>query len=111
MRAQRSWIEVSRAERPQIRRTNIVVAEPMPGETDLLDEFCESLEQKLLGQLVREVFSRMKIAGDAGSLLQIEADIAEMVEEARVQWLAEEAPADRSGNPLLFASSRQRTIF
>ena len=34
-----------------------------------------------------------------------------MVAEARRQWLAEEAPTDRSGNPLLFATSSQRTIF
>jgi hypothetical protein len=111
MRAQRSWNEVPRATRPTIRKTNIVVAEPMPGEADLLDEFCGSLEPKLLGQLFREVFERMKIAGDAGSLLRIETDIAEIVEEARRQWLAEEAPTDRRGDPLLFASAKQRTIF
>ena len=83
----------------------------MPGETDLLDEFCASLEPTVLGQVVREVFERMRIAGDAGSLLRIETDIAEIVEEAKSQWLAEEAPTDRQGNPLLFAKSSQRTIF
>lgn len=111
MRAQRAWSALPRAERPAIRKTNIVVAEPMPGEADLLKEFCEGLELKLLGQLVLNVFERMKIAGDAGSLLRIETDIADMVEEARRQWSAEETPTDRQGNPLLFASAKQRTIF
>lgn len=111
MRAQRAWNNLSRAERQPIRKTNVVVAEPMPGEADLLAEFCETLQPELLGQLVRDVFERMKLAGDAGSLLRIEADIAQMVEEAKRQWLAEEAPTDRAGNPLLFAKSSQRTIF
>jgi hypothetical protein len=111
MRAQRSWQDISRAERPQIRRTNIAIAEPMPGEPDLLDDFCSTVEPKLLGQLVREVFNRMKIAGDAGALLRIETDIAEIVAEARRQWLTEEVPTDRAGNPMLFAASKQRTVF
>jgi hypothetical protein len=111
MRAQRSWQAVPRPDRPQIRKTNIVIAEPMPGEADLLEDFCEGLDSKLLGKLVREVFDRMRIAGDAGALLRIETDIVEIVAEARREWLAEEAPTDRSGNPLLFAKSRQRNIF
>jgi hypothetical protein len=111
MRAQRSWQEIPRAERPQIRKSNIIIAEPMPGEAILLDEFCESLDEPLLGKLVREVFVGMKIAGDAGALLRIETDIGQMVAEARREWLAEETPTDRSGNPLLFAKSRQRSIF
>lgn len=111
MRAQRSWKDILRAERPPIRKTNIAIAEPMPGEAELLDDFCNTLNPKLLGQLLREVFNRMKIAGDAGALLRIETDIEEIVAEARRQWLAEEAPTDRAGNPMLFAASRQRTVF
>lgn len=110
MRAQRSWQTIPRADRPRIRKTNIVIAEPMPREADLLDDFCEGLDL-LVGKLVRDVFDRMRIAGDAGALLRIETDIAEMVADARREWLAEEAPTDREGNPLLFAKSRQRTIF
>ncbi|MDR3485708.1 MAG: BREX-1 system adenine-specific DNA-methyltransferase PglX [Bradyrhizobium sp.] len=111
MRAQRAWDGLPRTERPVIRRANIVVAEPMPGEADLLDEFCQGLEPTILGQFVRNVFERMKIAGDAGSLLRVDAEISSMVEEAKREWLADEVPIDRQGNPLLFASSAQRTIF
>jgi hypothetical protein len=111
MRAQRAWDGQARTERPTIRKTNVVVAEPMPGEADLLDEFCQGLEPTILGQFVRKVFERLKIAGDAGSLLRIDAEISSMVEEAKREWLADEVPMDRQGNPLLFASSAQRTIF
>jgi hypothetical protein len=111
MRAQRSWQETSRAERPPIRRTNIVIAEPMPGEADLLDEFCERLQPNLLGQLVRDVFERMRVAGDAGALLRIESDIAETLAEARRQWEAEHTLVDWKGQSLLFAKSKQTSIF
>ncbi len=111
MRAQRSWQDTARDQRPEVRKTNIAIAEPMPGEADLLDEFCASLNPNLLGQLVREVFDKMKLAGDAGALLRIEADIADAAAEARRQAVAEESPTDRAGNPLLFASSTQRTIY
>ena len=46
------------------------------------------LEPKLLGQLVEVVFDKMKLAGEAGSLLKIEEEIRDAVAEARRQWLA-----------------------
>ena len=82
MRAQRAYNDfgVARADRPTITRTNIVVAEPMPGERVLRQEFVASLEPRL-GRLVSRVFDRMALAGEAGSLLRIEDDIAEAVRE------------------------------
>lgn len=75
LRAQRAWQQqsVKPAERPQIRRSNIVCAEPMPGERELLEEFIAQQlsatpELRLVGQLVRRVFDAMKLAGEAGSL-------------------------------------------
>jgi hypothetical protein len=59
----------------------------MPGERALLEEFVTKLQPPLLGQLVRVVFDRMQLAGEAGSLLRIEADIADAVAEAKKQWL------------------------
>ena len=52
----------------------------------MLREFVEQLEPKLLGQLVEVVFEKMKLAGEAGSLLKIEEEIREAVEQARRQW-------------------------
>src|SRR5918996_1288518 len=76
-----------KAERSRIAQTNIVCAEPMPGERTLLDEFVTRLHPPVLGQLVRVVFDKMQLAGEAGSLLKIEADLVDAVTEAKKQWL------------------------
>jgi hypothetical protein len=85
LRAQRTWKEqgVKPVNRPQIRKSNIVCAEPMPGEKAFLQEFTQSLKPKVLGQLVEIIFEKMELAGEAGSLLKIEDEIAEAVEQAR----------------------------
>jgi len=95
LRAQRTWQEqeLPPQDRPRIRRSNIVCAEPMPGEEAFLAEFIEehlstTPEHKLLGQLVRRVFDGMELAGEAGSLLKIEEEIADAVAEAKQKWLA-----------------------
>ena len=76
MRAQRSYGElgVARPARSPITKTNIVVAEPMPGESELRQEFIASLSTPL-GKLVDRVFDQMELGGEAGSLLCIEDEI------------------------------------
>lgn len=88
LRAQRSWQAqgLKAAERPRITKSNIVCAEPMPGETDMLREFTAGLEPKVLGQLVEVIFEKMKLAGEAGSLLKIEEEIQGAIKEAKKQW-------------------------
>lgn len=95
LRSQRSWQRqgLKPQERPQIKRANVVCAEPMPGEQELLDEFIaaqlsDTPEQRLIAQLVRRVFEAMKLAGEAGTLLQIERDIQDDIREAKEQWLS-----------------------
>jgi hypothetical protein len=95
LRAQRTWQQqhLQLVKRPRIRRSNIVCAEPMPGEEAFLDEFIEgqlsgTAEKNLLGQLVHRVFNAMKLAGEAGSLLKIEEEIASAVADAKQKWLA-----------------------
>lgn len=74
MRAQRAFrdFEVSRAKRPLIKRANVVIAEPMPGEKDLIEDFTRRLDDPS----VREVFSRLvtqlEYAGELGLLLRVE---------------------------------------
>ena len=82
MRAQRAFNDfgLGRSARPTIQRTNIVVAEPMPGEPDLRAEFVATLDPKM-GQLVQRVFECMRLAGEAGSLLPIERDIHDAVRD------------------------------
>ncbi|MCK6527599.1 BREX-1 system adenine-specific DNA-methyltransferase PglX [Myxococcota bacterium] len=82
MRAQRAWkdLGLDRAKRPLVTRTNVVIAEPMPGEADLLDEFCWGLDPDVAA-LVRRVFEEMRLAGEAGTLLRIEDTVRQELEK------------------------------
>lgn len=114
MRAQRAFKEfgIGRADRPIIKRANIVIAEPMPGEKDLLKEFLAELkEDKLeglirraldvpadkrvratkamadsLAELLETVWDGMKLAGEMGTLLKIERDLAGAIDKGRAEW-------------------------
>lgn len=114
MRAQRAFSEfsVARAARPLIRRSNIVIAEPMPGDQDLRGEFLRELSKDRLEGLMRRaldipadrpvhtnaamadsltvlveaVWDEMALAGDMGVLLKIERTLARGIAMARAQW-------------------------
>jgi len=114
LRAQRAYKDVGlkAGERQQITRTNIVCAEPMPGEEGLLDDFLktlrddrlESLMKRVmktpegsrvratsamsdsLSDLVRSVWRNMKMAGEAGSLLKVEEELLEAIASAEADW-------------------------
>lgn len=90
LRCQRAFQELGlkNEERPKITRSNIVCAEPMPGEADLLKEFTATLQPKVLGQLVEVVFDKMKLAGEAGSLLKIEEEIRDAARKAKIEYIA-----------------------
>ena len=83
MRAQRTFsdLRIARSDRPSIRRTNIVIAEPMPGDRELRREFVGTLERNL-SRLVERVFDLLELAGDAGALLRVGEGIREAVREA-----------------------------
>src|SRR5579859_489472 len=90
LRARRAFkdLGLDNDERPKIRRTNIVCAEPMPGEMDMLDEFTRELQPAVLAQLARRVFARTRLANEAGSLLKVEQAIQFDIQDARRQWKA-----------------------
>jgi len=95
MRAQRAWqaAGISAAARPPIKTIRVVCAAPMPGEKSLLQEFLDKQlsatpEDRVLGGLLRQVFQGMRLAGEAGSLLKIEEEIATVVAEAKKAALA-----------------------
>jgi len=112
LRCQRAYQEMGlKKERPKITRSNLVCAEPMPGEEQMLKEFVGQLEPKLLGQLVEAVFEKMKLAGETGSLLRIEDEIREVITNARKQWITEtERAVDRKGRLLLFSQGEMDRI-
>ena len=107
LRCQRAYQEMGlKKDRPKITRSNFVCAEPMPGEEQMLKEFVGQLEPKLLGQVVEVVFDKMKLAGEAGSLLKIEEEIRDAVAAAKKQWVRDTTQAtDRKGQPLLFTQA------
>ena len=94
-RAQRDWQQqgIKPQQRPVVRKSNIVCAEPMPGEKALLQEFSNTLNLPVLGQLLEAIFDKMELAGEAGTLLQIEEESQSSIQKARDQWQAQ------AGNP------------
>ena len=76
MRAQRAENDygIPRGDRARILRTNIVAAEPLPGEKELRKELQATLDKEF-GQLIERIFDRMALAGEAGALLRIEDEI------------------------------------
>lgn len=87
LRAQRSFkaMGLSGGDRPPVEKVNIVCAEPMPGDPEQLAAFTSRLTPVALGQLVRVIFEKMKLAGEAGPLLKIETEIHHAIETARSQ--------------------------
>jgi hypothetical protein len=115
LRAQRSWKEqqIPTGHRPDILKANIVCAEPMPGEKELLAVFSENLKPRVLGQLVEIIFEKMALAGEAGSLLKIEEEIEDAVEKAREAFNRELLRRrDETGYlPGMAPEGRQRGLF
>jgi hypothetical protein len=72
MRAQKFWgtASIPREDRPVIRRTNVIIAEPIPADKRVRDAFVSSLEPRL-GQVAEDMFRRLELAGEDGSLLDI----------------------------------------
>jgi hypothetical protein len=85
LRAQRAWQDagISAAERPLVQRTHIVVAEPILGDTMLVEEFAERLDPPFLRELFKDIVSEVSLAGELGALLQIDRGLA--VELTRVR--------------------------
>jgi hypothetical protein len=92
LRAQKAWQQqkVPAADRPRVRRSNIVCAEPMPGSPEMLKDFVATLNPPLIGELVKNVFDKMQLAGEAGSLLKIEEEIRTAIDTARKEWLKQQ---------------------
>lgn len=88
LRAQRSFqrLGLRPSERPPLTKGNIVVAEPMPGERDLLEQFVARLDPPLVGSLVRQVFDTLQLAGEAGLLLKLDEELRDAIHSARALW-------------------------
>jgi len=89
LRAQRAWhdLGIPASDRPRIQRTHIVVAEPMPGDIALVDEFAARIDPPLLRGLFKKMADETHLAGDLGTLLRIEDSIAVELRRARDQFV------------------------
>jgi len=90
-RAQRAWLEagVPHEQRPRIRRTNIVVAEPMPNAKELVSEFVGGMQPPVLGSLFRKMVEATRLAGEVGTLLRPERELASTITRAREEFAAQ----------------------
>jgi hypothetical protein len=87
LRAQKSYkkLGLQPADRPMIKKSNLVVAEPMPGDAALLSEFTSSLPGPI-GKLVRVIWDKMQLAGETGLLLKIEEELKNEIEIAKEEY-------------------------
>jgi Eco57I restriction-modification methylase len=74
MRAQKAYRDfgIGRPERAQIRRSNIVVAEPLVADERIVKEFVAKLGDAELGRVFTSLVEALSLAGDLGLLLRIE---------------------------------------
>jgi hypothetical protein len=109
LRVQRAWQQagVKSLDRPPITRSNLVCAQPMPGKKELLREFVEQQfpagERAAFAFLLEEIFDRMTLAGEAGSLLRIEEEIRDCISKARALARSQSVPRQA----LLFSSDER----
>ena len=78
MRAQKAYRDfgIVRIERPQIRRSNVVVAEPLVADELLAKEFVATLRDAELGRVFMSLVESLNLAGDLGLLLRVEQLVA-----------------------------------
>jgi hypothetical protein len=78
MRAQKAYRDfgIGRTERVQIRRSNIVVAEPLVADDQIAKEFVAKLGDVELGRVFTSLVESLNLAGDLGLLLRVERIVA-----------------------------------
>lgn len=82
LRAQKSFDKqnLNANQRPQITRSNLVLAEPMPGSIETLSQLVQPLDAPMR-KLVMAIWDKMKLAGETGLLLRIEDEIDKTINE------------------------------
>jgi hypothetical protein len=78
MRVQKAYRDfgIGRAERSQIRRSNIVLAEPLVADEQIAKEFVAKLGDIDLARVFTALVDSLSLAGDMGLLLRIETLVA-----------------------------------
>jgi len=86
-RAQKSFdrLQLQPENRPVITRSNLVLAEPMPGNEAMLKTLLAPLDQPMQ-QLVSSIWQKMQLAGETGLLLKIEQEITNEITRISKEW-------------------------
>ncbi|UKK73423.1 BREX-1 system adenine-specific DNA-methyltransferase PglX [Segatella bryantii] len=87
LRAQRSFSEmnIDTVERPLITKSNLILAESMPGNKKLLNGLMEEME-KPMQNLIKKIWDKMQFVGEAGLLFKMEKEIDEEIDYLRKNW-------------------------
>ena len=99
MRAQKAYRDfgIGRGDRAQIRRSNIVVAEPLVADEQIAKEFVAKLGDAELGRVFTSLVESLSLAGDLGLLLRVE-QFVEQPAKGQLKLLA--SPEERIRNAL-----------
>jgi hypothetical protein len=119
MRAQKAYRDfgIGRGDRAQIRRSNIVVAEPLVADDQLAKEFVAKLGDAELGRVFTSLVESLSLAGDLGLLLRVEQLVARQAKRGQTRDLfapPEErirAALDRFVREEIGATNTRRRLF
>lgn len=87
LRAQRSYSEMGilPQDRPLIKKSNLVLAEAMPGNKKLLKGLLEELD-KPMQNLIKKIWDKMQFVGEAGLLFKMEKEIEDEIDYLKNNW-------------------------
>jgi hypothetical protein len=96
MRAQKAYrdLDIGRHERAQIRRSGIVVAEPLVADDQIVKDFVSKLGDAALGRVFTSLVGSLGLAGDLGLLLRVEQLVARQAKRGEMADLF--APAEET---------------
>ena len=105
LRAQKSYAQmgIQAGDRPLIKRSNLVLAEAMPGNNRLLRGLMEELEAPMQ-RLITKIWDKMKFVGEAGLLFKMEKEIDAEIEYLRQNW----AKVNQYRYATLFSTDEER---
>ena len=105
LRAQKSYsqMNIPANERPLIKRSNLVLAESMPGNKRLLNGLMEELDAPMQ-RLIRKIWDKMQFVGEAGLLYKMEKEIADDIEQLRKNW----SKVNKQSSVDMFKSDEER---
>lgn len=105
LRAQRSYGEMGilPQDRPLIKKSNLVLAEAMPGNKKLLKGLMEELD-KPMQNLIKKIWDKMQFVGEAGLLFKMEKEIEDEINYLKNNW----AKVNQYRYATLFSSDEEK---